>query len=116
MAEIRLPADAPHPQLKSCEPVNGGRGAFGRSWFTAQGGDDKDADSSIWLLGFDPNGAHTLRRLDDGATTKAVARRLDPETLVGEEELFVYYTRLSGQVSELRRCRSGVVRRADRLP
>ena len=53
-ADAWEPADAPHPQLKSCEPDNGGRGAFGRSRFTAQGGDDKDADSSIWLLGFAP--------------------------------------------------------------
>lgn len=108
IAEIRLPADAPHPQLKSCEPVNGGRGAFGRSWFTAQGGDDKDADTSIWLLGFDKNGQHTVRRLDDGATTKTTARRLDPETFVGEREMFVYYTRMAGSGSELRLCRTGV--------
>jgi acetyl esterase/lipase len=113
IAEIRLPADAPHPQLKSCEPVNGGRGAFGRSWFTAQGGDDKDADTSIWLLGFDTSGQHTVRRLDDGATTQTPARRLDPETLVGERELFVYYTRVTGKGSELRLCRTGVVRGAN---
>lgn len=110
IAEIRLPADAPHPQLKSCEPINGGQGAFGRSWFTAQGGDDKDADTSIWLLGFDQNGQHTVRRLDDGATAETTARRLDPETLVGERELFVYYTRVTGKGSELRLCRTGVVR------
>jgi hypothetical protein len=109
IAEIRLPADAPHPQLKSCEPVNGGRGAFGRSWFTAQGGDDKDADTSIWLLGFDTSNQHTVRRLDDGATTKTTARRLDPETLVGERELFVYYTRVTVSGSELRLCRTGVI-------
>lgn len=108
IAEIRLPAEAPHTQLKSCEPVNGGRGAFGRSWFAAQGGDDKDADTSIWLLGFDKNGQHTVRRLDDGTTTKAPARRLDPETLIGEGELFVYYTRMNGKGSELRMCRTGV--------
>jgi hypothetical protein len=108
IAEIRLPADAPHPQLKSCEPVNGGRGAFGRSWFTAQGGDDKDKDTSIWLLGFDQNGDHTVRRLDDGSATKTTVRRLDPETLVGERELFVYYTRIVGKGSELRLCRTGV--------
>jgi len=110
IAEIRLPADAPHPQLKSCEPVNGGRGAFGRSWFTAQGGDDKDADTSIWLLGFHRDGEHTARRLDDGATSHTAARRLDPETLVGDRELFVYYTRLSDKGSELRRCRTGVLK------
>jgi acetyl esterase/lipase len=109
IAEIRLPADAPHPQLKSCEPVNGGRGAFGRSWFTAQGGDDKDADTSIWLLGFDTSGQHTVRRLDDGATTKTTARRLDPETLVGERELLVYYIRVTGKGSELRLCRTGLI-------
>ena len=108
IAEIRLPADAPHPQLKSCEPVNGGRGAFGRSWFTAQGGDDKDKDTSIWLLGLDQNGHHTVRRLDDGCRDGNPARRLDPETLVGERELFVYYTRMVGKASELRLCRTGV--------
>jgi len=107
IAEIRLPAGAPHPQLKSCEPVNGGRGAFGRSWFTAQGGDDKDADTSIWLLGLNTSGQHAVRRLDDGAVTRKAARRLDPETLVGERELFVYYTRVTGQGSELRLCQTG---------
>jgi acetyl esterase/lipase len=108
IAEIRLPADAPHPQLKSGEPVNGGRGAFGRSWFTAQGGDDKDKDTSIWLLGFDKNGQHTVRRLDDGIVTGKPARRLDPESLVGDRELFVYYTLVGNGPSQLHRCRTGV--------
>ncbi len=108
ITEIRLPADAPHPQLKSCEPVNGGRGAFGRSWFTAQAGDDKDKYTSIWLLGFDEDGTHTIRRLDDGANTQTTARRLDPETLVGARELFVYYTRMDDEGSQLRLCRTGV--------
>jgi hypothetical protein len=108
IAEICLPADAPHPQLKSCEPVNGGRGAFGRSWFTAQGGDDKDPDTSIWLLGFDKHGHHIVRRLDDGAITDNPARRLDPESLVGDRELFVYYTLAGDGPSQLHRCRAGI--------
>lgn len=108
IAEIHLPAGVAHPQLKSCEPVNGGRGAFGRSWFTAQGGDDKDRDTSIWLIGFDRDGDHIVRRLDDGAVTQTTARRLDPESLVGEHELFVYYTRVASGGSELRLCRTGV--------
>jgi len=108
IAEIGLPAEAPHLQLKSCEPVNGGRGAFGRSWFTAQAGDDKDKDTSIWLLGFDLSGTHSVRRLDDGAASKTTARRLDPETLVGDHELFVYYTLLESGKSQLRMCRTGV--------
>jgi acetyl esterase/lipase len=108
IAEIRLPADAPHPQLKSCEPVNGGRGAFGRSWFAAQGGHDKDKDTSIWLIGFDQRGRHAVRRLDDGASTTTPARRLDPESLIGKRELFIYYTRVTASGSELRLCRTGV--------
>jgi hypothetical protein len=40
--------------------------------------------------------------------TNTTARRLDPETLVGERELFVYYTRMDGKGSELRLCRTGV--------
>jgi acetyl esterase/lipase len=107
-ATLTLPADAPHHQLKSCEPVNGGRGAFGRSWFTAQAGDDKDPDTSIWLLGFGPGGNHTTRRLDNGAVTGKPARRLDPESLVGENELFVYYTLVGDGPSQLHRCRASV--------
>jgi len=108
IAELRLPAAAPHPQLKSCEPVNGGRGAFGRSWFTAQGGDDKDRDTSIWILGFDKQGHHFARRLDDGATSGKPARRLDPESLVGERELLVYYTLVDDGPAQLRLCRTGI--------
>lgn len=108
IAEIRLPANSPHPQLKSCEPVNGGRGAFGHSWFTAQGGDDKDADTSVWLFGFDKDGRHIVRRLDEGASQDTRARRLDPETLVGDREVFVYYTLLDGNRSQLRMCHTGV--------
>jgi hypothetical protein len=105
IAEIRLPADAPHPQLKSCEPVNGGHGAFGRSWFTAQSGEDNDPDTSIWLLGFDLNGRHIVRRLDEGVVTGKPARRLDPESLVGDRELFVYYTLVGDGSSQLHRRR-----------
>lgn len=108
IAEIRLPAEAPHQQLKSCEPVNGGRGAFGRSWFTAQAGDDKDPDTSIWLLGFDPQGNHTIRRLDDGAVTRKPARRLDPESLVAASGLFAYYTLVGDGPTQLHRCRTGI--------
>ena len=57
-----------------------------------EGGDDKDKGTSIWLLGFDLNGHHTVRRLDDGAQTGWAARRLDPESYIGDGELFVYYT------------------------
>jgi len=108
IATLGLPADAPHPALKSVEPVNGGRGAFGRSYFTVQAGDDKDSDTSIWLFGFSADGNHLVRRLDDGAVTGKPARRLDPESFIGERELFVYYNLVGDGPSQMRRCRTGV--------
>jgi hypothetical protein len=108
IATFRLPADASHQTLKSVEPVNGGRGAFGRSYFTVQAGDDKDKDTSIWLFGFSSDGNHLIRRLDDGAVTGKSARRLDPESLVGDRELFVYYTLVGNGPSELHRCGTAI--------
>lgn len=116
IATITLPADAPHPALKSVEPVNGGRGAFGRSYFTVQAGVDTEADTSIWLFGFDPAGDHLVRRLDDGVLTGKPARRLDPESLIGERELFVYYTLLEGGTAQLRLCRKGIFDERTREP
>lgn len=106
IASIALPSGS--PPLKSVEPVNGGRGAFGRSYFTAQAGGDKDADTSIWLLGFEPNGQPLVRRLDEGAIIAKKARRLDPETLIGDRELFVYYTLLGDGPPQLRLCKTGI--------
>jgi acetyl esterase/lipase len=108
IATLHLPAEAPHKTLKSVEPINGGRGAFGRSYFTVQAGDDKDPESSIWLFGFDPKGDHLIRRLDDGAVTGKAARRLDPETYIGDRELFVYYNLVGEGPSQMHRCRTGV--------
>jgi hypothetical protein len=104
-ASLRLPVEAPHRTLKSVEPVNGGRGAFGRSYFTVQAGDDEDQDTSIWLFGFSPDGNHPIRRLDDGAITGKAARRLDPESYVADRELFVYYNVVGKGLSPLHRCR-----------
>jgi hypothetical protein len=65
--------------------------------------------AGLWWRKVKPWGQHAVHRLDDGAVTGEIARRLDPETLVGQHELFVYYTRfLRGGVSELRRCRADV--------
>ncbi|MCX6910702.1 MAG: alpha/beta hydrolase fold domain-containing protein [Verrucomicrobia bacterium] len=108
IATFRLPADAPHQTLKSVEPINGGRGAFGRSYFIVQAGDDKDKDTSIWLFGFSPDGQHLIRRLDDGAQTGKPARRLDPESYIGEHELFVYYNLVGDGPSQLHRCRTAI--------
>ncbi|MBN8457255.1 MAG: alpha/beta hydrolase fold domain-containing protein [Verrucomicrobia bacterium] len=111
IATLALPAAAPHQTLKSVEPVNGGRGAFGKSYFTIQAGDDKDKDTSIWLFGFSPDGRHLIRRLDDGALTNKPARRLDPESYIGEHELFVYYNLVGDGPSQLHRCRTAITKK-----
>lgn len=108
IAALTLPANAPHQTLKSVEPVNGGRGGFGRSYFTVQAGDDKDKDTSIWLFGFSADGNHLIRRLDDGAQTGKSARRLDPESYIGDRELFVYYNLVGDGPSQLHRCRTAI--------
>jgi hypothetical protein len=56
----------------------------------------------------DPKGQHLVRRLDDGAITAKKARRLDPETLLGDRELFVYYTLLGDGPPQLRLCKTGI--------
>jgi len=112
VATLHLPADAPHPTLKSVEPVNGGRGAFRGSYFTVQAGDDTDKDTSIWLFGLAADGNHLVRRLDDGALTGRPARRFDPESYIGECELYVYCTLDGDGPSQLHRCRTGITREA----
>jgi hypothetical protein len=62
IATLALPADAPYQYLKSAEPLAGGKGAFRRSYFTVQAGDDKDADTSMWLFGYEAGGQHLIRR------------------------------------------------------
>jgi len=110
IATLRLPADAPHQTLKSVEPIVGGRGTFGRSYFTVQAGDDKEQDTSIWLFGFSADGNHLIRRLDDGEQTGKPARRLDPESYIGERELFVYYNLVGDGPSQLHRCQTGTIK------
>jgi hypothetical protein len=107
IATIVLPPDAPHRFIKSIEPINGGDGAFGRSYFTVQAGDDGDFDTSIWLFAYAPDGVHLVQRLDAGAIGGEPAGRLDPESFIGTRELFVYYS-TSGSLTGLRRCRTPV--------
>lgn len=76
--------------------------------FARQAGDDQDPDTSIRLLGFNQEGKQIVRRLDDGTGTGRTARRLDPETLVGASEPFLYLTLVGGGRSELRLCRTGI--------
>jgi hypothetical protein len=74
--------------------------------------DDPEAgnDGAIWLMsvGADP-ARHLYRRLDDGAVTGLALKRFEPEPFIGTEEVFVFYNVLSGDISRLRRARTGVL-------
>jgi hypothetical protein len=97
--------------LTSAEPVLGGRGYAGRSYFTVEAQTAADDDSSIWLLGLSLDGTPGLaRRLDEGALTGRSGSRRDPESYAAAGELLVYYS-LSGGVGQLRVARTGVKER-----
>lgn len=110
VATLTLPPDSPHRLLTSCEPLLGGRGAGGRSYFTCQAFNASTNDTSIWLLGLPGiKGMPFIRRLDEGAVSGAVASRLDPESLLGKTEVYVYYTKaVKGTLTELHLCRTGI--------
>ena len=76
-------------------PVEGLRGFNGTSWFTCVANDDlqNPTASEILLLGAGPDSAHRIvRRLDGGVGPD----RTSPRTVIGEREVFCYYTRNDG--------------------
>lgn len=99
VATLALPDGTPYVRLTSAEPVLGGRGYAGRSWFTVEAQTDADDDSSIWLLGLTLDGAPPFaRRLDEGAASGLPVSRRDPESYLGARQLLVYYSLGSGHL------------------
>jgi len=90
--------------LTSIEPVYGGNGINGFTYFTVQAYNPDNSYTSIWLLGL---GNHLQRRLDEGAVSGVLAERYDPESVIGENELYVYYSE-QASTSRIRRCKTGV--------
>ncbi len=134
-AVITLPAGETAHYLAALKPVQGQRGFNGTSYFTCAAHENIDllnpGASAVWLLGFGPDAAHRLphppqydtegnithdlciewiplvQRLD--AVSPGVVR--DVETVIGEREVFCYYTRDDGvSPSQLRMTRTGLVR------
>lgn len=123
IATLRLPANSPHPFMRSMEPLVSLRGAGGASYFTVLAAPTPKTyartDTSIWLLGLgnDPQ-RRLVRRLDDGGVTGKKDYRYEPETSSGPGEIFVYYTVDKIETGKpaihgLRRCRTGVFARAE---
>jgi arylsulfatase A-like enzyme len=112
IATLTLPATSPPRFLYSLRPIDGLRGFNGVSWFTCSANANYDplnpGTSEIWLLGAGPDASNRVaRRLDDGTG----AYRTSPRTVVGEREVFCYYTRYDGvNPAQLRLARTGLVR------
>ncbi len=94
-----------HPFLGSPEPFV----AAGRSFVSLSLRSTLDqvpgvTDAQIWLLGIDA-ATGFAQRCDDGA---ALATRIDPETLPGSEQVFVYYYTVDASGSRVSRCATGI--------
>lgn len=90
--------------MTSVEPIYGGAGINGISYFTVEAFNSNNNYRSIWLLGL---GNHLQRRLDEGAANGSLKERYDPESIIGDNELFVYYTE-QANTSRIRRCKTGI--------
>jgi hypothetical protein len=123
IAELRLPEDSPFKFIYSVEPAAPETGVNGVTYFTlnatesAQGNRGETGRSaqngSIWVLGFGKDPSNRLvRRLDEGLNSGIRTVRYESESMLGKDELFVYYERRNPETGrgELRRCRTGIFR------
>lgn len=93
-ATLTLPATSPPRFLYSMKPLQGLRGFNGTSYFSCVAYANNDplnpGTAEMWLLGLGPDPSHRFaRRVDEGTG----ADRSDPITVIGEREVFFYYTR-----------------------
>lgn len=124
IAELQLPEDSLFKFIFSVEPSAPETGINGVSYFTlnatetAQGNRGETGraaqNGSIWVFGLGKDSANRLvRRLDEGATSGVRTVRYESESMLGQNELFVFYERRNPETGrgELRRCRTGIKRR-----
>jgi hypothetical protein len=89
-----------HPYLGSPEPFL----VDGRAWVTLTVADQPATvpgrtDQQVWLV---PLGGGTPLRCDDGVA--AATTRVDPETIVTDDDVFVYYYAWDAKISQVNRC------------
>ncbi len=122
IATLTLPADASHSHVYSVEPIATETGVNGTSWFSlnamaattgrnlgATGRSSKDG--SIWVLSLGNDPAQRIaRRVDEGATSGVETARYEAESMLGGNEVFIYYERKNPEIGrgEIRRCRTGI--------
>jgi hypothetical protein len=122
IATLTLPADSSHTHVYSVEPIAPETGVNATSWFSlnamagttgrnlgATGRSSKDG--SIWVLSLGNDAAKRIaRRVDEGATSGVETARYEAESMLGANEVFIYYERRSPETGrgEIRRCRTGI--------
>lgn len=122
IATLALPANAPHTHPYSVEPIAPESGVNGTSWFSLNAMASETGrhlvdtgrsskDGSIWVLSLGANPAKRIaRRVDEGAVSGIQTTRYEAESMLGANEVFIYYERKSPETGrgEVRRCRTGI--------
>lgn len=67
---------------------------------------DRKTDAEVWIASLDPED-HLLRKVSG----KNRIKRSDPESLVTENEVFIYYTEITGNSYKQHRTRTGLMKR-----
>jgi hypothetical protein len=68
-------------------------------------------DGSIWVVSLGNDAAKRIaRRVDEGAVSGIETARYEAESMLGANEVFIYYERKSPETGrgEVRRCRTGI--------
>ncbi len=114
VATITQPSAHPLRFIYSLEPLPGGRGFNGTSYFSCAAYERNDpqnpGDSEMWIIGVGPDeNSFFVRRVDEGIGTGLAAERRDPKTIVGASEILLYYSRKTEtNVTQLRVASTGV--------
>ncbi|MGJ3231670.1 MAG: carboxylesterase/lipase family protein [Oceanicaulis sp.] len=106
---IAIPEVSGGVTIGSVEPVvAGGRSYMSAAVQTNTASTPGEADAQIWIFGVDgdPSSGHA-QRCDDGAPPPVM--RIDPETYLGSDQLFLYYNVLVAQEPvQAWRCATGL--------
>lgn len=109
IATLPIPAESGGVTLGSAEPfVAAGRSFVTLSVQTNTSGTPGVADAQVWVFSVDPDpDDRIVLRCDDGQP--APAMRIDPESFLGAEQVYVYYNLVQPSgVIEAYRCASGI--------
>lgn len=92
---LEMPSAAAYNYVGSPEPFVAGNKSYISLTLRSSSSASSYVPAEVWVLGIDPNPNRRLMlRCDDGAPG---ARRTDPESYIGSEEVFIYYNLLNAK-------------------